>query len=440
MLTKAVDNYNKAAETLSTSNDPIDKKLGKRSLEFLVNTYGAEKLNDPGKAEPVLQKMIQQDPGDPANYFQLAKLYEDAGVYEAAEQMYIRGKEAKPGDSAGYMQLAGYYNRQGQFDKTIEALEQRASREPNNPEAYLHDRDVLLGQGVPRRPTEGVRQEGTRREGRRRLIDHALQIKPDYAEALVYKGLLLRLQANMEKSPEKQKELLKEADQLRDKANELRKKVGVRDERLARVLPRLRAIGSGPAGIVRRPFLFQGVTPTGVKSLVFSLYFPDQETAMTKMKWSRLVCVIGAMCVFVLAAPSVHAQTMTTASMTGTVRDAQGAVIPGASVSAVHEPSGTPYEAVTQADGRFTIPGMRVGGPVQGHRVAPGIHDRSQEQHHPPARRCAGARLHAEGRDAVAKRSPSSARAIRCSARATRARRQRSCAKISRPCRRSRAA
>jgi hypothetical protein len=89
------------------------------------------------------------------------------------------------------------------------------------------------------------------------------------------------------------------------------------------------------------------------------------ETAMTKMKWSRLVGVIGAMCVFVFAAPSVHAQTMTTASMTGTVRDAQGAVIPGASISAVHEPSGTPYETVTQADGRFTIPGMRVGGPYK---------------------------------------------------------------------------
>src|SRR5581483_11507182 len=31
----------------------------------------------------------------------------------------------------------------------------------------------------------------------------------------------------------------------------------------------------------------------------------------------------------------------------------------------VHQPSGTTYEAVTQGDGRFTIPGMRVGGPYQ---------------------------------------------------------------------------
>ena len=35
------------------------------------------------------------------------------------------------------MQLAGYYNRQNEFDKTIDALTQRASVEPNNPEAFF---------------------------------------------------------------------------------------------------------------------------------------------------------------------------------------------------------------------------------------------------------------------------------------------------------------
>ena len=57
------------------------------------------------------------------------------------------------------------------------------------------------------------------------------------------------------------------------------------------------------------------------------------------------------------------AQGVTTSGLTGIVKDAQGAVVPGATVKAVHEPSGTTYEAVTQGDGRFFIPGMRVGGP-----------------------------------------------------------------------------
>src|SRR3954447_20863127 len=123
MLTKAVENYQKAAETLAASPDPADKKLGKLSLEYLVASYGPDKLNDPAKAEPVVQRMIQLEPGEPTNYFALAKIYEDAGAYDEAEKMLVQAKNAKPTDPAVYMTLAGYYNRQGHFDKTIEALE-----------------------------------------------------------------------------------------------------------------------------------------------------------------------------------------------------------------------------------------------------------------------------------------------------------------------------
>ena len=55
-------------------------------------------------------------------------------------------------------------------------------------------------------------------------VDKALQLKSDYMEALTYKNLLLRLQANLEKDPAKQSALLKEADKLRDQALDLQKK------------------------------------------------------------------------------------------------------------------------------------------------------------------------------------------------------------------------
>ena len=42
-------------------------------------------------------------------------------------------------------------------------------------------------------------------------------------EALVYKGLLLRSQALLEKDPARQQALIKQADALRDKAEEIRK-------------------------------------------------------------------------------------------------------------------------------------------------------------------------------------------------------------------------
>src|SRR5207244_4101000 len=132
LLTKAVQSYQTAAERLATSDKPEDKKLGKLALQYLVASYGPDKLNDPAKAEPVVQRMIQLEPTEPTNYFALAKNYEDAGAYDEAEKVLQQAKEVRPNDPTVYMTLAGYYNRQGQFDKTIAALEDRASTAPHN--------------------------------------------------------------------------------------------------------------------------------------------------------------------------------------------------------------------------------------------------------------------------------------------------------------------
>src|SRR5262245_30110293 len=58
-------------------------------------------------------------------------------------------------------------------------------------------------------------------------------------------------------------------------------------------------------------------------------------------------------------------QNVTTGSITGVVHDEQGGVLPGATVTAVHGPTGTNYENVTQGDGRFSLLNVRVGGPYK---------------------------------------------------------------------------
>ena len=54
---------------------------------------------------------------------------------------------------------------------------------------------------------------------------------------------------------------------------------------------------------------------------------------------------------------------VTTSSMSGQVTDNSGEDVIGATIRVTHEPSGTTYNAVTNTDGRWTIQGMRVGGP-----------------------------------------------------------------------------
>ena len=58
---------------------------------------------------------------------------------------------------------------------------------------------------------------------------------------------------------------------------------------------------------------------------------------------------------------------ITTSSMAGkvTFEDAKGEEVIGATVVAVHAPSGTRYTAVTNTTGNFTIQGMRTGGPYE---------------------------------------------------------------------------
>ena len=54
---------------------------------------------------------------------------------------------------------------------------------------------------------------------------------------------------------------------------------------------------------------------------------------------------------------------VTTSSMNGLVTDESGEPLVGATIQAVHTPSGTAYMAIANASGRFNINGMRTGGP-----------------------------------------------------------------------------
>src|SRR5690625_3103340 len=70
-----------------------------------------------------------------------------------------------------------------------------------------------------------------------------------------------------------------------------------------------------------------------------------------------------ALLLLLLIPAAAFAQGVTTSTLAGSVIDESGDPLPGATVVAVHEPSGTQHGTTTGSDGYFRIANMRAGGP-----------------------------------------------------------------------------
>jgi hypothetical protein len=69
--------------------------------------------------------------------------------------------------------------------------------------------------------------------------------------------------------------------------------------------------------------------------------------------------------IFALVIVATTFAQVTTSSIKGRVVDENGQDLPGATIMAIHQPSGTQYAVIAGTDGRFAINNMRVGGPYQ---------------------------------------------------------------------------
>src|SRR3989441_721128 len=101
--------------------------------------------------------------------------------------------------------------------------------------------------------------------------------------------------------------------------------------------------------------------PAGVetRSALQDLFRHSQAREDRVKATSLLLCACLCMTAMLLG------QGVTTAAMSGTVGDQDGAPLADARVVAVRVPSGTEYRAVSRAGGAYNIPNMRVGGPYR---------------------------------------------------------------------------
>ena len=76
----------------------------------------------------------------------------------------------------------------------------------------------------------------------------------------------------------------------------------------------------------------------------------------------RLTAIILSVLFVFSGLTKTYAQE-TTSDISGTIKDDKGTPLAGATVIAVHGPTGTKYSTSTRKDGRFNLANLRIGGP-----------------------------------------------------------------------------
>ena len=226
-LDRAVEQYSLTLEK-SQDVDPLDQELlvvaatRQYALEQLAAIY-RDVRDDFATAEKYYLELIKLDPERPERYYTLGDLYERfhdperMPLLDKAVEAFERPVEMDPNDPVRYRHVAALLNRYGRFEETIKWLERARDARTTDAEGYYliatHYWDKVY-----RDPdlTSDQRREFTALGIQE--LDNALQINPEYVDALVYKGLLLREQAKLEPNAATRAELEKEANELRDKA------------------------------------------------------------------------------------------------------------------------------------------------------------------------------------------------------------------------------
>jgi tetratricopeptide (TPR) repeat protein len=220
----ALKKYQEAKEL-----DPNEVKLDK----FLAMGYMA--LYNPGSTHPkdqeALEKAIEHfkkylavKPDDEKASKFLMTTYMNAQKYDDAIEYFKDFIQKHPADSAAVQTVAMLYARKGDFENSMVWQRKRAELEPTNAEVFYTMGVTAWDKSYNSVPDAmaGEVRRGIVDEGMKNL-DKALELKPDYFEAMFYVNLLYREMAKLENDPAKKAELAAKADEWQKKGLEVRK-------------------------------------------------------------------------------------------------------------------------------------------------------------------------------------------------------------------------
>ena len=184
------------------------------------------------KAIEHFKKYLAAKPDDEKAAKFLVTTYMNAQKYDDAIAYFKDFIASHPKDSQAVQTVAMLYAKKGDYENSIEWQKKRAALEPNNADVF-YTMGVTAWDKSYNAPNADVSPEhGLTPEKRKEILDFgmaqldkAIELNPDYFEAMLYKNLLYRQYARIEGDPVKVAELTQKANEWQTKALEVRKKV-----------------------------------------------------------------------------------------------------------------------------------------------------------------------------------------------------------------------
>jgi tetratricopeptide (TPR) repeat protein len=238
-LEAAIEAFKKSLETNPGKTDG-QKMVRRNTLAALTGIYSEEPFKNFEEAQKYAQQLVAENPNDPKNLYALAGLYEKFEKIPEAEEIYKKVADQNAKDPKACGALAAFYNkpnwddkgnpwvagsdksRLSKFDQAIAVLEKCAAIDPNDASGYQKVASYYWDKAY-RDPLLSDAQKNSYADKGMENVDKALQLKPDYFDAVIYKGLLYRVKASASNNPREKAEFLEKAQELQKQGLELKK-------------------------------------------------------------------------------------------------------------------------------------------------------------------------------------------------------------------------
>jgi tetratricopeptide (TPR) repeat protein len=238
-LQVAIKDFEKSLEVNTAGSDAL-KKLKTNTLGALIGIYSEDPFKNYDLAKKYADMLVNENPNDPKNLFAMANLYEKFEKVAEAEGMYRKVVELNANDVKACGALAAFYNkalwddqgnvwvegsdrpRRARFDQAIGTLERCASLAPNDAGGFQKIATFYWDKAY-RDPLLNDKQKDEYADKGLENVDKALKLKPDYFEAVIFKGLLYRVKAGVTTNPRLRQQYLDQAANLQKQGLELKK-------------------------------------------------------------------------------------------------------------------------------------------------------------------------------------------------------------------------